>query len=217
MARTHLSAADWSFVITKDPEDSKSRRHRRAVRSNAMRDFWRRKKLAAKGTAKRGPRHESTGIADNALLANPLLDESERPDCAGEAPANGIGVQTGDEGSDPAPVYNDTSSTNTVALMHVSGEGPLTRFPTRPILSPKSLLGSGGKDPFNALSLGDSQSWDLLHSRESTFVSHMRRYSTDEHRVQSYICRHQRQLLNNYSSKTRSLHNQGLVTLRFVR
>lgn len=183
MARSRNSTVDWPFVVTKDPEDTKSRLHRRVVRSNAMHDFWRRKKLAAKDSAKYVPGHNFIGIAvstayeDNLLLSKILVDESEGLNWVREAPAHRIGEQTGDEGSDPAAMHNDPSSTSTVALRHVSGDGPLNLLRRNPIPSPKSSLGSGVTDPFNALPVGDSQSWDVLHSRKyirphisSTFV-----------------------------------------------
>ena len=228
MARTRLSAIDWSFVVTKDPEDSKSKRHRRTVRSNAMRDFWRRKKLATKHGAKRGPHYNFTGLAvstlykDNILFSDLRVDESERPYWAGETPANRRGEQTQYVDSDPAAMYNNPSSMSTIAQRHVSSEGPMMPFRTSPILSSQSSLGSGVTDPFNALPLGDSQSWDVLYSRKytrpySTFALHTQRSSTDQCRVQSYLCRHRRQLLNSYPSKPRSVHNQGLVALRSVR
>ena len=168
MARSRISAIDWPFVVTKEPDDTKKRRHRQAVRSNAMRDSWRRKKLAAKDSAQYGPGSKFRGIAastayeDNSLLSKLLVDESERFDWPREVPGHGIGEQTGDEGSDPAVVYNDPSSTSPVALRHVTGEGPLNPFRINPIFS----LGSGVTDPFHALPLGDLQGWDVLHSRE---------------------------------------------------
>ena len=172
MARSRISAIDWPFVITKEPDDTKRRRHRRAVRSNAMRDFWRRKKLATMDSAQNGPGHKFIGIAastayeDNSFLSKLLAGESERLDWVGEASAHRIGEQTGDEGLDPAAMYHDPSSTSIVALRHVSGECPLDTFRTNRIPSPKSSLGSGVTDPFNAFPVGGSQSWHVLHSRK---------------------------------------------------
>jgi hypothetical protein len=172
MARSRNATIDWPFVITKDPKDTKSRCHRRVVRSNAMRDFWRRKKLASKESAKLGPSHKFTDITvstaydDDLVLPGFLVDESERLDRVEEASVHRIGEQTGAEGSDPAAMHNDPNSTSTVAQRHVSSNGALHPLRFEPIPSLKSSLGSGVSDPFNALPVRGSQSWDVLHSRK---------------------------------------------------
>ena len=179
-------AMNWSFVITSASQEIKDRERRKIVRANAMRDYWRRKKLASKEKAT-GDHHidkdggRPTGLIDSLVEDDPDAATRGEP---GE-PSGSAGTQhmvlehqtntsnriRHTRNKDASPTAPHDGDTNAVEPTHIRDPNRARRcnhtsLQKTFVPSPSELLGSGVTDPFDALPIAGSQHCYVLRNRK---------------------------------------------------
>ena len=180
-------AMNWSFVITSASQEIKDRERRRIVRANAMRDYWRRKKLVFRDTSKEtGNQVDKEGGRPTRPIDSLVEDD---PDAATSGGQGGLPPsaraqhhlaleqtntsnrmrQTRDkDGVFAAPHNGYTNAVKPTPMgdpnrAHHSNHTSLQKTFA---LSPSELLGSGVTDPFDALPIGGPQHCYVLRNRK---------------------------------------------------
>ena len=180
-------AMNWSFVITSASQEIKDRERRKIVRANAMRDYWRRKKLASKDLAKTtGNNHiDKDGGRPTGPIGSLVEDD---PDSAtrGEPgePSGSAGTQhlvlehqtntsnrtrhIRNKDASPAAPHGDT---NAVDPTHMRDPDQARRcnhtsLQKTFVPGPSEVVGNGVIDPFDALPIAGSQHCYVLRNRK---------------------------------------------------
>lgn len=181
-------AMNWSFVITSASQEVKDRERRRIVRANAMRDYWRRKKLASKDLSKATGGHVDKDEERPTRPIDSLVEDDPNAATRGEhgglprsartqslalehqtnTSSRIIGHPRNKDVSPAAPHDGDTDAvepTNTRKPDQTCRSNHTSLQKTF-VPSPSELLGNGATDPFDALPIVGSQHSHVLRNRK---------------------------------------------------
>ena len=139
----------WAFVNLSEPKQSKDKSLRRMVRSNAMRDYYRKNKKQTKRATK---------------------DKSELGDSTARHEVNGSSL--------PISVLDGDHGACSIICSHAECVCDCVYNSSRVLFSPIQRLGGGGTDPFDASPMGGDlryQGYVLKHCelRRHLSLGHM--------------------------------------------
>ena len=180
-------AMNWSFVITSASQEVKDRERRRIVRANAMRYYWRRKKLASKDLPKTIGNHVDKDGGRPARLIQCLVEDD--PDAATHGEQAELSRSAGTHhllleyqpnpssrikqtrNKDASPAAPHDGDNNAVGPTHMEDPARARRSNRTSLQKafapgPSERLGSGVTDPFDALPIGGAQHCYVLRNRK---------------------------------------------------